>query len=117
MTSAPHTPRHNPTTPSRLPQRRGLPPQTPDCFASVAVETPGPAVGKRASEGDRDEVRNLKVAVRIRPLNARELSYAGVTNALQANDQKVKVNYSSTGGLSTMAMDYTFHYDHVFWYV
>lgn len=114
--SAPSTPRSNFTTPKRLNQR---PQETPDCFSQVTLETPSSAAkcrSMRASKDKFDEVSNLTVAVRIRPMNNRELSVIGATNAVKVKDQDLVVR-AGTVGAGYTNIDHIFHYDHIFWSV
>lgn len=110
--SAPSTPRNNFATPRRLGVRTLGPCETPDCFSKVTVETPI-ATRSRGSKGKYDELRNLTVAVRVRPMNSKELACTGASSAVKVKDQDLVV---STGNASTYT-EHVFQYDHVFWSV
>ncbi|CAH1183715.1 unnamed protein product [Phaedon cochleariae] len=87
-------------------------PDTPECFSAVAVETP---IAKRRSSKDKfDEISNLTVAVRIRPMNSRELACIGAVDIVKVCDDQliIRTQIGSNGNMST---DHVFHYDHVFW--
>lgn len=107
--SAPSTPR---ATPKKL-KTFTVPPQTPECFNTVSVETP--IINKRRSNQDKyDEVSNLKVAVRVRPMNGRELNVVGAVDVVKVNGQNLVItsNSSTNYNLNT---DHVFQYDYVFW--
>lgn len=109
--SAPNTPRSQYTTPKRL-GKENYPPQTPECFRQVTVETP---VSTKRTSRDKnsksDKISNLQVAVRIRPMNARELACVGVYDVVTVNEDDVTLNVNS----STTNLDHLFQYDHIFW--
>ncbi|KAK5646619.1 hypothetical protein RI129_005083 [Pyrocoelia pectoralis] len=110
-----NTPKNNLTTPKRLNKRiiTKVPSETPECYTKVTVETPGPS--KSAScESKCDELRNLTVAVRIRPMNSRELSVVGSTNIINVHNKKITIQ-TATVGSSITKLAYVFPYDHVFW--
>lgn len=107
--SNPSTPRTNFATPRRLGIRTPAPAaETPDCFSKVTVETPL-ATRSRGSKDKCDELRNLTVAVRVRPMNSRELAHVGSCSAVKLKDQDLVVRSGN--------VDHTFKYDHVFWSV
>ncbi|XP_060519040.1 kinesin-like protein KIF14 isoform X1 [Cylas formicarius] len=84
---------------------------TPDCFSKVILETPN----KRARSKEKvDEVSNLIVAVRIRPMNLHESSIAGVENIVKVKNQELIISSMKNQHVIT---DYVFNYDHVFWSV
>ncbi|XP_056631002.1 kinesin-like protein KIF14 [Diorhabda sublineata] len=86
-------------------------PTTPDCFNIVQVETP--VIKRRSSKDKFDEVSNLTVAVRIRPMNARELVIVGATDVVRVRKQELIIRaQNSNNGLNT---DHIFQYDHIFW--
>lgn len=60
-----------------------------------------------------DQERNLTVAVRVRPMNARELAYVGTTDVVKANRQEIVIRSNQCGGQNNL--DHIFQYDHVFW--
>lgn len=110
--SAPTTPRNNFVTPRRLGARTPGPGETPDCFSKVTVETPL-ATRCRSSKDKYDELRNLTVAVRVRPMNSRELACVGACSAVKVKDQDLVV---CTGSAATYT-EHIFQYDHIFWSV
>lgn len=60
------------------------------------------------------EIANLKVAVRVRPMNVKECSNYRVKNCIKVQDNELTVlNGPSADGLS--GKTFTFHYDNVFW--
>lgn len=99
-------------------------PETPKCFAAVSMETP-----QRFARSSNDittildefkadkeaEISNLKVAVRVRPMNLKECSNYRVKNVLQIDDehQLTVLNGASADGFSGKTL--TFNYDRVFW--
>lgn len=104
--------------------RTVVPPTTPECFAPVSMETP-----RRLAKSSNDitqildeyksdkeaEISNLKVAVRVRPMNVKECSSYRVKNVIkvrQENELTVQ-NGASADGLS--GKSFTFQYDRVFW--
>jgi Kinesin-like protein len=82
---------------------------TPDCFKKVHVES-------RKNKGEPEdlsvllgeEMSNLTVGVRVRPLIMREQNDASVVNVVSVNGNEVKVVCES-------GMAYTFTYDYCFW--
>lgn len=106
--SACNTPR---ATPRKITKKSTLPPQTPECYNNVTVETP--VSSKTTNREKCDEISNLKVAVRVRPLNARELATGGVSNVVSVDKQELTIRNNPGGlGLNT---DHVFQYDHIFW--
>ncbi|KAF5293103.1 hypothetical protein FQA39_LY13713 [Lamprigera yunnana] len=110
------TPKRNLTTPSRVAKRQHtkLPTETPECFTQVTVETPRSSKTSFTDDDKCDEARNLVVAVRIRPMNARELSVVGAKNVVHVEDKKITINSNSPGSFMTK-LKYAFPYDYVFW--
>ncbi|XP_017772134.1 PREDICTED: kinesin-like protein KIF14 [Nicrophorus vespilloides] len=110
--SAPHTPRNLYATPRRVRQQQALA-QTPECFNKVTMETPV-SVPKRLSSREKfDQERNLTVAVRVRPMNARELACVSVSDAVTVEDQEIIIRSNVIGNQTNL--DHIFQYDHVFW--
>lgn len=102
-------------TPRRLCRKSSAPPETPECFNTVNVETPTVTPAKRRSSKDKpDELSNLIVAVRVRPMNANELSCASVYEAVSVKSNEVVVKITSPLNLG-IATNHLFQYDHVFW--
>lgn len=110
--SAPSTPRSNFATPRRLGTRTPGPPETPDCYSKVTVETPL-ATKARSSKEKYDELRNLTVAVRVRPMNSRELACVGASSVVKVKDQDLVV----CAGSGSTYIEHIFQYDHIFWSV
>ncbi|KAJ8921074.1 hypothetical protein NQ315_015870 [Exocentrus adspersus] len=99
-----------PKTNSATPKSRKASFDTPDCFSNVTVETPT-ASSKRNSNKDKyDQVSNLTVAIRIRPMGAKELG----TNVVKIRDKELIIR-TQPSGASGMATDHIFQYDHIFW--
>ncbi|XP_074027226.1 kinesin family member nebbish [Leptinotarsa decemlineata] len=84
---------------------------TPDCFNPVTVETP---IAHRRSKEKFDEVSNLIVAVRIRPMNSRELACVGATDVVRVLNKELTIRTQMLG-TTGMSTDHIFQYDHVFW--
>ncbi|KAI4464170.1 kinesin-related [Holotrichia oblita] len=101
------TPRH----PRLDNNQENIPPQTPTCYNNVTIETPV-ATKIRISKDKCDELTNLTVAVRVRPMNSRELAYIGATNIVKTNQNELIIHSNSNLSMST---DHIFQYDHVFW--
>jgi kinesin family member 14 len=87
--------------------------ETPDCFKKVTLETP---VARRKTSKDNSygEINNLIVAVRVRPMNLRELSCVGVTDVIRVRNQELIVRSNPLGNVN-VGLDHIFQYDHVFW--
>ncbi|CAG9853838.1 unnamed protein product [Phyllotreta striolata] len=85
---------------------------TPECFSSVQVETP--LIKKRISKEKFDEVSNLTVAVRIRPMNSRELLHVGSADVVGVRDKEIIIK-SHPVGSSNVSIDHVFQYDQIFW--
>lgn len=111
------------TTPRSQRTNLSAEPETPECFAPVSMETP-----RRFAKSSNDitqildeykadkeaEISNLKVAVRVRPMNVKECSNYRVKNCVNVQDNELTVSNGSTadgfGGKT-----YSFNYDRVFW--
>lgn len=109
-------------TPKNLTRRALEPAETPDYFNPVSLETPR-RFAKSASDilsdlsresSKEDEISNLKVAIRVRPMSVKELSNYRVKNIVTCKNNEVTVSNGTTAdGLS--GVSHTFHYDYVFW--
>ncbi|XP_044750368.1 kinesin-like protein KIF14 [Coccinella septempunctata] len=115
--AAPSTPRTPLITPKIHPKNQPII-GTPECFSNVVFETPKSVKHKsRASQeidnGNTDELRNLSVAVRVRPMNSRELAYIGATSVVTVEKNNLHVQSSPTGN-SGVCLDHVFQYDHIF---
>ncbi|CAH1109059.1 unnamed protein product [Psylliodes chrysocephalus] len=104
------TPKSNYATPKI--KKVETPASTPECFSSVQVETP--VIKKRSSKEKFDEISNLTVAVRIRPMNSKELLCVGAADVVRVRDKDLIIRSQSTGN-SNMSTDHIFQYDHIFW--
>lgn len=105
-------------TPKPLPRKRDLVDQrTPECFSKVSIETPI----RRSNKNELDdtklkdgEISNLIVAVRVRPMNARELSAKSVTNIISVEDNRVTVNAGCNAD-NTINVSNSFQLDQAFY--
>lgn len=68
----------------------------------------------KSSKDQPSEISNLSVAVRVRPMNAKECSKPSVSNVVSVNDNEVNVMAGSTADQSA-GVSHRFQYDHVFW--
>lgn len=109
--SAPTTPRATPKKPRNFILH---PPQTPECFNSVSVETPVSSNKRRSNNDKFDEISNLKVAVRVRPMNLRELNVVGATDIVKVDNQNLVISTSSTTNYN-LNTNHVFQYDYLFW--
>lgn len=115
---------HAMSTPKAIRRLQALDhPETPDYFTPVSIETPR-RFAKSASDISRivdeykiekeAEIANLKVAVRVRPMNVKECSNYHVKKVVTTSENEVTVNNGTTAdGLS--GVSHTFQYDYVFW--
>ncbi|XP_062548510.1 kinesin-like protein KIF14 [Armigeres subalbatus] len=102
----------------------GLAVGTPECFSKVSLDSPA-MVGRPSSKLDesvksvreRDpmssEISNLKVAVRVRPLSAKEC-IDSVANIVRVRENEVIVNAGNTADNSA-GVEHCFQYDYAFW--
>lgn len=60
------------------------------------------------------EVSNLTVAVRVRPMNSREITMPAITNIVQVKKNEVIVTTGNTADNVT-GVTHSFYYDNVFW--
>lgn len=112
--SIPSTPRDKnkfKKTPKRLCTGTTLPPETPECFSTVNIETPN--VGKKKSKEVRDQLSNLTVAVRVRPMSKHELNISAVYSAISIKKKDITVKTVSSGNFG-VNLNHVFHYDHIF---
>lgn len=122
VSSVPSTPKMNFATPRRLGARipAAAAQETPECFNKVTMETPVSTpklkTRRRSSKEKLDEVNNLTVAVRIRPMNSRELACVGAANVIKVKKNDLIVR-SGVVGSGSMNIDHIFQYDHIFWSV
>ncbi|XP_018320512.1 kinesin-like protein KIF14 [Agrilus planipennis] len=106
------TPRSHLSTPKSLINKR-LAAETPECFTSVTVETPV-ASKRKNSKDSYDELSNLTVAVRVRPMNSKELSHVGASMIVRVQKNELLIRSVPVGAIS-VGTDHLFQYDHVFW--
>lgn len=59
------------------------------------------------------EISNLTVAVRVRPMNAKECTAPSVINVISVDDNEIRV-FAGTNADSSAGVSYSFQYDHVF---
>lgn len=105
-------------TPKPLPRKRDFIDQrTPECFSKVSIETPI----RRSNKNELDdtklkegEISNLIVAVRVRPMNSRELSAKSVTNIISVQDNRVTVNAGCNAD-NTINVSNSFQLDQAFY--
>lgn len=110
--TAPTTPKHL-STPKT--SKNVYSSNTPECFSKVVIETPQSKPNKKSIGKEKsDELRNLSVAVRIRPMNTKELSHIGASNVVNVKGNELYIK-SSPIGSSNVNMDHMFQYDHIFW--
>ncbi|XP_001660806.2 kinesin-like protein KIF14 [Aedes aegypti] len=100
----------------------GLAVGTPECFSKVSLDSPGGRPSGKLDESvksvkDKDvltaEISNLKVAVRVRPLSAKEC-IDSVANIVRVRENEVVVNAGNTADNSA-GVEHCFQYDHAFW--
>lgn len=111
--SLPATPK---STVKRLQQSStGAELSTPECYSKVSIDTP-----RLAHKNDDDstktssEISNLTVAVRVRPMNAKECTTQSVQNIITVNNDEITVLAGTTAD-SSAGVSHTFQYDHAYW--
>uniref|UniRef100_A0A182MBB7 Kinesin-like protein n=1 Tax=Anopheles culicifacies TaxID=139723 RepID=A0A182MBB7_9DIPT len=104
--------------------------RTPECFTRISLDSPQTSGGRHRTsqtkldetqrstkekdkEGTGSEISNLKVAVRIRPLSAKEC-IDSVANIVRVENNELYINGGSTAD-NLAGVEHYFHYDHVFW--
>ncbi|XP_053692453.1 kinesin-like protein KIF14 [Sabethes cyaneus] len=102
-------------------QPDGFTRKTPECFSKVSFDSP--RVGRQSAmldesakslkDGSNGEISNLKVAVRVRPLSAKEC-LDSVANIVRVKDNDVTVNAGNTADNSA-GVEHCFQYDHALW--
>ncbi len=92
---------------------------TPECFSKVSFETPKPSANKSLDTAmkckDKAEVSNLKVAVRVRPMNAQELKSATTSRScvtVVGTEVIVSAGHTADG---SAGVSHSFNYDDVYW--
>lgn len=88
--------------------------KTPECFNTVTMETPNSAKISQKSNSTLDEISNLTVAVRVRPMNSKELNTVSITNIIMVDDDEVTVVAGSTAD-SLGGVSHSFQYDQAYW--
>lgn len=103
----------------------GLAVGTPECFSKVSLDSPAVLGGRPSGKLDESvksvkekdvltaEISNLKVAVRVRPLSAKEC-IDSVANIVRVRENEVVVNAGNTADNSA-GVEHCFQYDHAFW--
>lgn len=90
---------------------------TPECFSKVSFETPK-QLGNKSLDStkskDKAEVSNLKVAVRVRPMNAQELKSTSCRSCIKVVGSEVIVLAGHTADGSA-GVRHSFYYDDVYW--
>lgn len=89
---------------------------TPECFSKVSFETPKHSVNKSLDLvkcKDKSEVSNLKVAVRVRPMNAHELRSTSSRSCVTVVGNEVIVSAGHTADGSA-GVSHSFTYDNVY---
>lgn len=90
---------------------------TPDCFSKVSFETPKHSVNKSLNDGskckDKAEISNLKVVVRVRPMNAHELKSTTSRSCVKVVGSEVIVSTGHTADGSA-GVSHSFNYDDVY---
>lgn len=88
---------------------------TPECFANVSLDASVRSVKKTpAAQEQESEVSNLTVAVRVRPMNKRELTLPSISNIIHVKNNEVTVLAGSTAD-SSAGITREFVYDCAFW--
>ncbi|XP_053666885.1 kinesin-like protein KIF14 [Anopheles marshallii] len=104
--------------------------RTPECFSRISLDSPQASGGRHRTsqtkldetqrstkekdkEGSGSEISNLKVAVRIRPLSAKEC-IDSVANIVRVENNELYINGGSTAD-NLAGVEHYFLYDHVFW--
>uniref|UniRef100_A0A182K1A4 Kinesin-like protein n=1 Tax=Anopheles christyi TaxID=43041 RepID=A0A182K1A4_9DIPT len=105
--------------------------RTPECYSRISLDSPmGQSGGRHRSsqakldeshrstkektkEGAGGEISNLKVAVRIRPLSAKECMES-VGNIVRVENNELFISGGSTAD-NLGGVEHSFLYDHVFW--
>lgn len=98
--------------------------RTPECFTKVSLDAMTPQHAyKNAEKYDESsnagkvkgasEISNLTVAVRVRPMNAKECTAQSVINVISVENNEVRV-FAGTNADSSAGVSYSFQYDYVF---
>lgn len=93
-------------------KQQEAPLETPECYTKVTLETPK-HIKMKKFKAKSDQIRNLTVAIRVRPMNNRE-RHNKSTNVVKAMEQTIYID-SIPFSSSSAKMDYAFPYDIVFW--
>lgn len=106
------TPKSNLNTPKN--RKLEVSSDTPECFTNVCVETPVTNKRRTSKDSNYDQVSNLTVAVRVRPMNTKELACVSTADIVTVCDKELMIRVQPTGtnGIFT---DHIFQYDYVFW--
>lgn len=102
--------------------------RTPECFKKVSFDAMTPQHAYRNAQNSgksndiatpvgkakaNSEISNLTVAVRVRPMNAKECTAPSVINVISTEDNEIRV-FAGTNADSSAGVSYSFQYDHVF---
>uniref|UniRef100_A0A182NTR0 Kinesin-like protein n=1 Tax=Anopheles dirus TaxID=7168 RepID=A0A182NTR0_9DIPT len=99
--------------------------RTPECFSRISLDSPQHrsshtklneshrSTKEKDKEGAAGEISNLKVAVRIRPLSAKECIDA-VANIVRVKNNELYIHGGNTAD-NLGGVEHFFLYDHVFW--
>lgn len=103
--------------------------RTPECFSKVSLDTPTSRIFQRnafdtprtsqknddSTDGKANsENSNLTVAVRVRPMNAKECTTPSVINVISVDDKEITV-LAGTNADSSAGLSHSFLYDYAFW--
>lgn len=106
------TPKNNYNTPKI--KKNEFSSDTPECYTKVCVETPVLNKTRSSKDNNCDQISNLIVAVRVRPMNTRELACVGAADIVSVRDKELMIRVQPTG-TGSVCTDHIFQYDYVFW--
>ncbi|XP_065083485.1 kinesin-like protein KIF14 [Ochlerotatus camptorhynchus] len=97
--------------------------RTPECFSKVSLDSPSVGCHSvkleesvkslKEKDGPNAEISHLRVAVRVRPLSAKEC-IESIANIVRVRDNEVIVNAGNTADNSA-GVQHSFQYDNAFW--
>lgn len=93
--------------------------RTPEYYSKGLIFSQTPRSQSKGGDDDsknreNGEISNLTVAVRVRPMNAKECTTPSVANVISVEDNEVTV-LAGVSADSSAGLSHTFHYDHAFW--
>lgn len=107
-----------PATPKSLLRKTSTDSGTPECFSKISIETPKRPIVPKPDDAnvtkDSSETSNLSVAVRVRPMNAKECKTPSVSNVISVDQNQVIV-LSGTTADHLAGVVHSFQYDYAFW--